>query len=222
MVYRRTPAVQRRLEAARVRLLDAATALVAERGYAGCSMAAVAERAEVGTGTVYRYFPNKGELFAEVFRNACSREVAAATAAGALVAADSGSHVNAMVALVQTFAERALMAPTLAYALMAEPVDPLVDIERLAFRESYGDALAAGTRAAIGAGEIPDQDASITGAAIVGAIGEALIMPLAQGSADSKIVPALITFTVRALGGSHDNDTRGHQPGSTIDRLRRG
>lgn len=209
--------MQRRLEAARTRILDAATALVAERGYGGCSVAAVAERAEIGTGTVYRYFPNKGELFAEVFRNACTREVAAATAAGA--AADSS--VSAIVASITTFAERALKAPILAYALLAEPVDPLVDTERMAFRESFGDTLAVAAQSAIDAGEIPDQDAGITGAAIVGAIGEALIMPLAKGTADPHIVPALIKFTVRALGGSHDNDTRSDQPGPTADRVRR-
>lgn len=220
MAYRRTPAVEQRLEAARARLLEAATALVAERGYAGCSMAAVAERAGAGTGTVYRYFPNKGELFAEVFRNACTREVAAATAAGAEVTDDS--HVSAIVASISTFAERALKAPALAYALLAEPVDPLVDTERMAFRESFGDLFAVATQSAIDAGEVPDQDAAITGAAIVGAIGEALIMPLAKGNADAHIVPALITFTIRALGGSYDNDTRSDQSGPAADRLRRG
>ena len=220
MAYRRTHAVEQRLEAARARLLDAATALVAERGYAGCSMAAVAKSAQVGTGTVYRYFPNKGELFAEVFRNACTREVAAATAAGASVTDDS--HVSAIVASIRTFAERALKAPKLAFALLAEPVDPLVDTERTAFRESFGDLLAVATQSAIEAGEIPTQNAGITGAALVGAIGEALIMPLAKGNADPHIVPGLITFTIRALGGSHDHDSRSDQSGPAADRLRRG
>ncbi|MEO6471013.1 MAG: TetR/AcrR family transcriptional regulator [Aeromicrobium sp.] len=220
MAYRRTPAVERRLEAARARILGAATALVADCGYSGCSMAAVAKNAEVATGTVYGYFPNKGELFAEVFRNACTREVAAASAAGAAVT--DNSYVSSIVASIKTFAERALMAPTLAYALLAEPVDPLVDAERLAFRESFGDALAAATRLAIYSGEIPDQNADITGSALVGAIGEALVMPLAKGNADPDVVPALIAFTIRSLGGTHDKDTRSDQPGPAAGRLRRG
>jgi len=93
MVYRRTAAVQERLDAARSRIVAAALSLVAERGYAACSMADVAARAGIGVGTVYRYFPGKGELFAEVFRDACSREVAAATAAGVRAAA-TGTHTD--------------------------------------------------------------------------------------------------------------------------------
>ena len=58
MAYRRTPAVQQRLDAVRTQLLDAVLSLVAEQGYAGCAVAEVAAGAGVGTGTVYRYFPN--------------------------------------------------------------------------------------------------------------------------------------------------------------------
>ena len=39
------------------------------------SMQAVAARAGVATGSVYRHFPSKGDLFAEVFRRASQREL---------------------------------------------------------------------------------------------------------------------------------------------------
>ena len=39
--------------------------------------------------------------------------------------------------MLATFARRALRNPRLAWALIAEPVDPLVDAERLAYRERY-------------------------------------------------------------------------------------
>lgn len=204
MPYRRTPAVQERLAASRTRIVAAATTLVAERGYAACSMADVAGRAELGVGTVYRYFPGKGELFAEVFRDACSREVAAARAAGVL-AAEQGTHVDALIAGVRTFAERALRAPTLAYSLLAEPIDALVDTERLAFRGSFAAAFTTEIVAAVEAGELPPQDAAITAACIVGAIGEALVIPLARGAADARTLTALETFTLRALGASTDH-----------------
>lgn len=226
MAYRRTPEVQRNLDAKRDRLIESAIALVAEHGYGECSIAAVAQRSEVGTGTVYRHFANKGELFAEVFRIVCSREVAAAIAAGTAAHEVHGTYVSSVTASVATFAERALRAPTLAYALLAEPVDPQVDAERLLFRESYRNALAVAIDAAVGAGEIPPQPAQITAACIVGAIGEALILPLAIGNAEPTTVESFLTFTLRSLGSPYENsvesNTRGLQPGTAADRLRRG
>lgn len=202
MAYRRTPAVQERIDASRTGLVTAATQLVGERGYAGCSVAEVAARAGVATGTVYRHFPTKGELFAEVFRGACRREVDAATAAGAA----ARTRVDAVLATVRTFADRALRAPRSAYALLAEPVDPLVDAERLVFRETYADVIAAQIAAGVAAGEIPEQDPAVTAACLVGAIGEALVLPLARGTADPDIVAALERFTRRALGTSTDGN----------------
>ena len=43
--------------------------------------------------------------------------------------------------VLATFAERALRNPRLAWALIAEPVDPLVDAERLAYRERYAQVV---------------------------------------------------------------------------------
>lgn len=50
----------------RARLLNEAEALFAEAGYAGATVATIAERAGVSTGNVYRYFANKDALFYEV------------------------------------------------------------------------------------------------------------------------------------------------------------
>ena len=41
-------------------------------------------------------------------------------------------------------------------------------------------------------------------ARIVGAIGEALVVPLARGEADARVLAALETFTLRALGAPTD------------------
>jgi AcrR family transcriptional regulator len=53
---RRAPDVRRR------QLLDAARALIVIHGYEAMTMAAVAERAGVGKGTLYLYFDSKAEL----------------------------------------------------------------------------------------------------------------------------------------------------------------
>src|ERR687895_667034 len=75
MPYRPTERTRARLAAARERIIDAALAQLAEGGYASASVASVARRAGVATGTVYRHFPSKADLFAEVFRRASQREV---------------------------------------------------------------------------------------------------------------------------------------------------
>ncbi|MDT4935251.1 MAG: hypothetical protein QOK11_3143, partial [Pseudonocardiales bacterium] len=118
MPYRRTPAIQARLDEQRLAILDAAVALLAEQGYAGCAVATVAARAGVAAGTVYRHFDGKTALSAEVFRTVVSREVAAVAAA---VAAESGV-TEQIAAFIETFAGRAMKSPRLAYALLAEPV----------------------------------------------------------------------------------------------------
>ena len=65
-------------------------------------------------------------------------------------------------AVVRRFAGSALENRRLAWALVYEPVDPLIDAERLAHRQDYRERLADLLRIAIEAGEIPDQDADLT------------------------------------------------------------
>jgi AcrR family transcriptional regulator len=67
MPYRPTERTEARRLAAREAIVGAALAQVAAGGYASASVQAVAARAGVAVGTVYRHFPSKGELFAEVF-----------------------------------------------------------------------------------------------------------------------------------------------------------
>ena len=76
--FRGLPPTERtaaRSAATRRRIVAAARGLIAEGGYAAAQVAAVAERAGVATGTVYRHFPSKADLFAEVFREASQHEV---------------------------------------------------------------------------------------------------------------------------------------------------
>lgn len=50
-------------EAIRDRILAAALEVFAAQGYARATMAAIAERAGLGTASLYRYYPGKTELF---------------------------------------------------------------------------------------------------------------------------------------------------------------
>ena len=57
------------------------------------------------------------------------------------MAADA-TEVDRLESVLATFASRALRRPRLAWALLAEPVDPLVDAERLVYRERYSELTA--------------------------------------------------------------------------------
>ena len=197
MAYRRTPRVQARLDAQRDALVAAAAEILAEAGYAGCSITAVAARAGVAAGSVYTHFRSKAELAAEVFRTVVTREVDAVRTAAA-----TGPAAERVAAVIETFAGRALKSPRRAYALLAEPVDPAVDALRLEFRCAYRDVIADAIGAGVRDGELPAQNAAVVAAALVGAIGEALIGPLVTTGPDPDTVPSLIQFATRAVGGA--------------------
>jgi AcrR family transcriptional regulator len=186
----------------RERLLASAQELIEEGGYGAASVAAIAERAGVAAGTLYRHFESKQELFVEVFRAVCAREERAMKAASAEMAADTAAA--RLEGVLGTFAERALRNPRLAWALIAEPVDPLVDAERLAYRGRYAEVIAEALRAGIEAGQLPEQNIELTAAALVGGCGEALVGPLSPVAATrpstEEVVAALRTFVRRAVG----------------------
>lgn len=187
----------------RERLLTAAQELIEEGGYGAATVAAIADRTGVASGTLYRHFTSKEELFVEVFRSVCDREVGAMGAAADGLPADSSS-VDRLTTVLATFADRALRRPRLAWALIAEPVDPLVDAERLAYRERYSALCAETLRAGIAAGELPEQNVELVAAALVGGCGEALVGPLSpvagRKPAREEIVSALRLFVRRAVG----------------------
>jgi AcrR family transcriptional regulator len=189
----------------RARLLAAAQELMEEGGYGAASVVAIAERAGVASGTLYRHFASKEELFVEVFRSVCAREERAMRTAAKGTAASGG--VGAWLQTVLgTFARRALSNPRLAWALIAEPVDPRVDAERLAYRARYAAVISEGLETGIASGELPAQDVRLTAAALVGGCGEALAGPLSPVGSDDhrpeEIVDALRTFVRRAVGAS--------------------
>jgi AcrR family transcriptional regulator len=202
MAYRPTDKTEARRAEQRERIVAAATALVAENGYAAAQVAAVAAEAGVATGSVYRHFPSKGELLAEVFRRASQREVDAVAAA----AATQAPAPERLTAAVETFATRAIRGRRLAWALLAEPVDPAVEAERLTYRRAYRDVFAAVLADGAAAGELDVADEQLAAAAIVGMIGEALVGPLSPGqdAADAGALAAhlaqLVTRSVTPRG----------------------
>jgi AcrR family transcriptional regulator len=203
MPYRPTERTEARKAATRERIVAAALEQVGEGGYASAGVQAVAARAGVAVGTVYRHFPSKGDLFAEAFRRASQRELDVV-----VDVIEDRSHSaepsarERVAAAVEAFARRALAGPVLAYALLAEPVDPAVEAERLRFRTGYRDAFARVLEDGVRDGELRPHDTRTVAAALVGALGEALVGPLSTANGHGShepLIATLIQFSEEAL-----------------------
>ena len=198
MPYRPTDRTEARKAATRERIVTAALDQMATGGYASAGVQAVAARAGVAVGTVYRHFPSKSDLFAEAFRRASQRELDVVVDVSA---ADGRPARERVAAAVEAFARRALAGPVMAYALLAEPVDPAVEAERLRFRTGYRDAFARVLEDGVRDGELRPHDTRTVAAAYVGALGEALVGPLsaANGGPKEALIATLVQFSEEAL-----------------------
>lgn len=208
MPYRATEATRTARELRSRSLLDAARAIVARDGFGAATIKAVSADAQVSVGTVYTYFATREELLAAVFREAASIELDAVRAS---VAAAPQTAAAQMRALIEAFARRAIRGRRLAWALLVEPVDPLIDAERLSYRRAYADTVAAIISRGVTSGELPSQDARIVGPGIVGAIGEALIGPLSplndSAATTDQVIDSILALCLRAIGATeHEGD----------------
>jgi AcrR family transcriptional regulator len=201
MAYRQTDKVVRRLAARREAILAAACETLAEKGIAAIQIATVAERAGIAAGTVYRYFPSKTDLVAAVVAGLSEQEIAALEQA----AAAAPGPLSALTAAIVAFATRALTRRRLVLALTAETSEPALD----RVLASYRRALAAEFEKLIGnaldGSHLQQQDAALAAPALLGALIEGLIGPLAptpmQDAAQMRAqVQRLALFALRALG----------------------
>ena len=201
MAYRRTNRVVQRLAAREIAIITAAQTLAAESGMATVQIAPVAARAGIAAGTVYRYFPAKIDLVRALITAVAESEIgmmrrAADAAPGPL----SGLAVG-----VITFAARAIRNRRLTWAVMAEPVDAEVDAAQLDYRRLLAAELSDRIRAAQAGGHLPEQDAALVSAALVGILLEALFGPLAPALSDApgkmrETVQTITLLSLRALG----------------------
>ena len=197
MPYRRTDSVNRRLAARRDAIVAAARQAASEGGLSALQVAPVAGRAGIAAGTVYRYFPTKRDLVAALFDEFAAGEVGALRRA----AADAPGPLSALCAVIMCFASRAVRSRRLAFAAIAEPVDPELDAARLVVRKSLAEEFAARIRAASAGGHLPTQDATLAAAALLGMLVEGLIGPLARTHERAQdVVQSLTLFALRALG----------------------
>jgi AcrR family transcriptional regulator len=99
--------------------------------------------------------------------------------------------LSALAAAITTFAARVLAARRLAFALMAEPVEPEVDAARASYRQALAAEFEKLIRRALAGGHLPDQDAALAAfrahralsAGVVGSPAAGTIAPRRAGAA---------------------------------------
>lgn len=207
MAYRPTEKTEARKREQHQRLLQAALDIVSRQGFRALTIAALANEANVAAGTVYKYFENKADLCTQVFRMGSEKGLQQVrnAASGPHPAPNQSSCLQRLSLAVTSFAKRALTGHRLAYALIVEPVDPMVAAERLKYRHAYAAIFEALIEEGIGRKELRPQDASVSAAAMVGALAEILVRPLdpdastlSKAAAD-KLVASIDSFCMQAL-----------------------
>ncbi|MGF2734273.1 TetR/AcrR family transcriptional regulator [Marinobacter sp. DUT-1] len=207
MAYRETEKMRQRKAQARQRIIDCTYECVANGGFRSARITRIAGVAGVATGTIYRHFESREDLFAEIFRTATQREVDKVAEA----LNTNGDAAVRLEAALRQFAERAMRGPMMAWALIAEPVDPKLEEERLVYRRAYAELFEKAIRDGIEEGCIPDQDARQSSTCLVGAIAESLVGPLSPTLAGqitiadidkNKLVNSIIRFCMQGLTGT--------------------
>ncbi|WOE33331.1 MULTISPECIES: TetR/AcrR family transcriptional regulator [unclassified Acinetobacter] len=174
MSYKRSSLMQERMEQNRLAILQSARELIAQGGFKEASVQAIADRAGVSSGLVYRYFKNKSQILIEVLSEAIRYEIR-------IINHISGLDLSAKQKLkksVTTFVKRAMNSPQLAYSLMFEPTDPEIEHERFRskqlIKQSIKEILAEGKTN----GEFEFEDLNTAALGVVGAMTYVVIEPL--------------------------------------------
>jgi len=174
MSYKRSSLMQKRMEQNREAILQSARELIAQGGIKDAQIQAIAERAGVSSGLVYRYFDNKSQVLIEVLSEAIQHEVKILNH----IAESELSSKQKLDKAVTTFVKRAMNSPQLAYSLMFEPVDAELEHERFRskqlIKQSMKEILAAGKIN----GEFGFEDLNTAALCVVGAMTFVVIEPL--------------------------------------------
>lgn len=190
-------------------ILQSALRLLARGGFAGTSIEAIARETGIATGTIYLYFKNRAALFHALFRLASSWEVTAIENA-----VSTGSGHDQLRMAVRTFVSRAWHGHRLSHALIAEPVDPLIEAARLDSRAEFARVFSAIIQKGLDDGSLYCEDSQLAGKFITGAITECLIVASApdvmQADAATRadmlalLLPRIEQMCLQAVGAGRN------------------
>ena len=98
---------ERKKTAKQERILESATRLFAEKGYEAATTAEIAEAAEVGVGTLFRYAGSKAELLVAVMNSRFAEGIEA----GLSEAAEGRAMAESIIAILRPFVEESMTHP---------------------------------------------------------------------------------------------------------------
>lgn len=188
------------------RLLAAAIELVSEVGFKDAQISTIAERAGLAPGTLYRNYKSRTALLVKVVAHVSQHEVD--VVAGVAMGDEPATQILHRCAY--TFGSRAIRGRQMGYALVAEPVESDIEVERLRYRQKLMRVFETVIDRGIREGAFVEQPAQVSAACIVGSLFEALVGPIARVNDISETeqlqqVEAIADFCVRAVVGPASN-----------------
>ena len=184
------------------RILEAAETVFLEHGYQGASVSRITDRAGVGQGTFYLYYPTKHEVFVELVDD-LNRRVRQAMSLGAQRGADRFESER------EGFRE--FFRFTAQHPAIFRIVRESEFVAPEAMRRHYTrivEGYSSGLETAIAAGEIdPEVDPSVAAWALMG-IGEMIGMRWilwegSDGEVPDAVLDEMMRFIRRGLGTTH-------------------
>lgn len=201
----RQPLTEDEVLAAKTRIVDAATQLMAAEGIASLSMRSVAKRVGLTAGALYRYFPNKQQLLADCWAEALEGLARRYDQIGA----DTTDPVEAVRAMLAAYARfgmedidrfNVLFMPVHGEAALADADEPIP--------RAFQFALAQVERA-VAAGRFPDVTPAVALRILWGSIHGILTLRDSDPDTDFEYTPELFSMAIDvAISGLSSRKTR--------------
>ncbi len=174
MSYKRSSLMEERMQQNRDMILKSARELIADGGFNEAQIQAIAEKAGVSSGLVYRYFENKNQVLIEVLNAAMNIELDILNQ----IAHAEGTATERLIRAVSTFVRRAMNSPRLSYSLLFEPVDPKFELERFQSKQLIKESISKILTEGKANGEFDFEDLNTTALCIAGTMTFVVIEPI--------------------------------------------
>jgi AcrR family transcriptional regulator len=191
--------------ATRDRLIQAATAVFAARGYHRATVDDIVAASDTSKGAFYYYFTSKQGIFIELLGQLAHMieigvEAVIDQEQGALAKVEAALGVVVEVASANRELSKILLIE--AAALGAE-----FEQSRLGIQRRFAALIQRHLDRAVGDGAIPMQDTHTAATVWIGAINEVVVQQMAAGADLTTVMPSLRTLLLRSVGARESDGT---------------